>query len=151
MRREGHTAVCLRSITLLLFLVLVAHGSRAEYAPAKVVYDLSSGEPDVVNNILDRVSLLQRIYGDDPFSASIVVLLHEDVLPLFVEGTAGNRELIARAGSLVLGELIEFRICRTSARMQGFGDQDFPDFVQIVPMADAEIIRLQNRGYAYLR
>jgi hypothetical protein len=35
--------------------------------------------------------------------------------------------------------------------MQGYKSTDFPSFVKVVPMADAEIVMLQQQGYAYLR
>jgi intracellular sulfur oxidation DsrE/DsrF family protein len=34
--------------------------------------------------------------------------------------------------------------------MQGYGRGDFEGFIELVPMADAEIVRLQSDGYAYL-
>ena len=59
--------------------------------------------------------------------------------------------LMDRVHSLTLAEVIDFRLCRASARIQGYEDDDFPGFVTMVPMADAEIVRLQQEGYAYLR
>jgi intracellular sulfur oxidation DsrE/DsrF family protein len=56
-----------------------------------------------------------------------------------------------RAESLTLGEITEFRLCSASARLQGFDAGDFPAFVKLVPMADAELVRLQGEGYAYLK
>ena len=45
----------------------------------------------------------------------------------------------------MLGDIIQFRICQASAQLQGFDDQDFYEFAEMVPMADAEIIQLQNK------
>ena len=56
-----------------------------------------------------------------------------------------------RARSLSMGEIIQFRICKASANMQGYKKEDIQDFASMVPMADAEIIQLQNEGFAYLR
>lgn len=144
----------MRHAVLALLLVVAAPvtaiGAEA-YAPAKVVYDVSSPDPNHLKNILDRVSLLQNLYGSDPFSASIVVVLHEGVIPLFAKGQSRyQKELAQRAQSLVMGEIIQFRLCQASARMQGFAPKDFDRFVELVPMADAEIIRLQQAGHAYL-
>jgi len=49
-----------------------------------------------------------------------------------------------------MGEVIQFRLCQASAKMQGYSRRDFEDFIKLVPMADAEIVRLQHGGYAYL-
>jgi intracellular sulfur oxidation DsrE/DsrF family protein len=141
-------------LALLLSLVaapVVATGAEA-YAPPRVVYDVSNPDPMHLKNILDRASLLQKLYGSDPFASSIVIVLHEGAIPLFAHPSAHYQtELVARARDLATGEVIRFRLCEASARMQGYSRQDFDGFIEPVPMADAEIIRLQHTGHAYLR
>ena len=56
-----------------------------------------------------------------------------------------------QAYSQTLNGTIEFRMCHASARLRGFEAKDIHGFVTMVPMADAEIVRLQNAGYAYMR
>ncbi len=57
-----------------------------------------------------------------------------------------------RAQSLSLGTPIEFRLCRVAARMRGLSPNDMHGYVTVVPMADAEIIRLQKQeNYAYMQ
>jgi len=146
----------LRRQFLALLLVVaalpVAASGEEAYAPAKVVYDISSPDPQHLQNILDRASLLQKLYGSDPFAASIVIVLHDGAIPLFArQQSRYQKNLVARARDLATGEVIRFRLCQASATMQGFTPQDFDDFIELVPMADAEIIRLQHAGYAYLR
>lgn len=121
------------------------------YQPAKVVYDLSSADKTHLSNILDRAGFLQRLYNNDTFEASIVIVVHEAAIPLFVRHNRRHKELMRRASSLTMGEIIQFRVCRASATLQGFKPEDFDDFIQLVPMADAEIARLQAQGYAYLK
>lgn len=142
-----------RLVSILLFLSIFCAVSmaRSEYAPAKVVYEVSAGDPGELNSLLDRVGLLQIMYGNDPFDSSIVVVIHEATIPLFARGKNGHDQLMKRAQSLAAGEIIEFRLCGASARIQGFSENDFHGFVTIVPMADAEIVQLQHAGYAYLR
>ena len=51
-----------------------------------------------------------------------------------------------------VGGAIEIRMCRIAARGHGFDPEDIHGFVQIIPMADAEIVRLQQEdGYAYMQ
>jgi len=146
---RGLSRITALLLTLVALPALAAE--RQEYAPAKVVYDVSSADPQRLKNILDRVSLLQTMYAGDPFTASIVIVLHEGVLPLFAKSNAKRQgELVSRARDLAAGEIIRFRLCEASAKMQGFARNDFDDYIELVPMADAEIIRLQHDGYAYL-
>ena len=137
-------------LTLCLFIVGNGTVSASGYEPARVVYDVSSSDSEALHAILDRTALLQEIYGNDPFESSIVVVIHEGAIPSFSTGEASEPDLLERVSSFAMGEVIQFRLCRASARQQGLNDGDFPDFIQLVPMADAEIIQLQNEGYAYL-
>ncbi len=137
---------------LLCSVTVVAAEGAVTYAPGKVVYDFSSPDPQMLNNILDRASALQNIYGGNSFDASIVIVIHEGAIPQFARGKPARDEAtMRRVASLATGEVISFRVCAMSARMQGLGAEDFDKFVALVPMADAEIVRLQRDGYAYLR
>ena len=125
-----------------------------EYKPSRVVYDVTSGRAGHLANILDRVSLLSSLYGADPFESSIVVVLHGDVIPLFaIKEYEKNKELMTRAYNLALSGVAEFRMCKASAKSHySLTPKDIHGFVNMVPMADAEIIRLQNEeAYAYMR
>ena len=123
-----------------------------EYKPQKVLYDLFSADAGDVENILDRVGFLFQLTGSDPFDSSIVVVIHGDAIPFFtIKNFAKYRELMLRAQSLTVGTSIEFRMCQAAAHMQGFEPGDIHGFVKMVPMADAEIVRLQQEGYAYMQ
>jgi len=140
---------------MILFIAFSAIANAEEqqrYSPAKVIYDLTSPDPKRLASILDRASMLQNLYQNDSFESSIVLVIHGDTIPLFgSKGKAVQPELMQRARSLSMGDIIEFRVCRASAALQGFKKDDLQDFVAMVPMADAEIIKLQQEGYAYLR
>jgi intracellular sulfur oxidation DsrE/DsrF family protein len=127
--------------------------SDASYAPQKVVYDVAVPGRAAVEGVLDRVSYLNNLYGADPFKASIVVVLHGGEIPLFaIANLDDNEELIRRARSLTVAGPIEFRMCMQAAEAHGFAPEDIHGFVQMVPMADAELIELQQEeGYAYMR
>jgi len=93
-----------------------AFGQQSDYAPGKVVYDVSTPDPEAVDHILDRASLLQNIYQGDSFEASIVVVLHEGTVPLFSHSNeVEHGDLMARTRSLTMGEVIQFRLCRALA------------------------------------
>jgi intracellular sulfur oxidation DsrE/DsrF family protein len=132
---------------------LPEHVPEIAYQPQKVVYDVAVAGRAAFAERLDRVSYLNSIYHADPFDASIVLVLHGDELAFFATRNQEKfRDLIQRARSLELSGPIRFLVCRAAAKMRGFAPEDFYDFVEIVPMADAEIVRLQQEeGYAYLR
>jgi len=138
-------------ILFFLFFVCGIAAADSDYQPSKVVYDVSTADTDELNRLLDRAGLLQIMYGNDPFDASIILVIHEGAIPLFARTDTKHNQLMQLAQSLTAGEIIQFRLCAASARMQGYSDGDFDDFITVVPMADAEIVQLQRDGYAYLR
>jgi intracellular sulfur oxidation DsrE/DsrF family protein len=124
-----------------------------EYRPQKVLYDLTTANTAELGNVLDRLGYLYKLYGSDPLESSIVVIIHGDAIPFFaLDRLEQYSELMARAQSMTVGSTIEFRMCRAAASLMDYRPADIHGFVTMVPMADAEIIRLQQQeGYAYLR
>ncbi|MGD8999778.1 MAG: DsrE family protein, partial [Granulosicoccaceae bacterium] len=104
-------------------------------------------------NVLDRVSYLNTLYEADPFDSSIVMVLHGNEIPFFaIKNYDKHKALMARAQSLINSGNIRFRMCKLAAQGQGFEPEDIHGFVEVVPMADAEIIRLQQEeGHVYMR
>lgn len=139
-------------ILLLMTTGQLLAGDEIVYSPSKVIYDFSDPDPVALDHMLDRAGLLQRLYQNDIFEASIVFVVHEGAIPLFAKNPKKTYpELMDRARSLARGEIIQFRLCKASAKMQGFKENQIQNFVVQVPMADAEIVKLQQQGYAYLR
>jgi len=153
-----------RSLVALLLLVPVPLAARTtapwggarelerNYASSKAVYDVDTGDAAAFGRVLDRVSYLNKIYEADPFDSSLVIVVHGEAIALFgIRDFDRHRALMERAQSLTRSGPIEFRICRADAAMRGYAPSDLHGFAQMVPMADAEIVRLQNEGYAYMR
>ena len=124
-----------------------------KYKPQKVVYDVHVRTVAAVESVLDRASHLSIITGADPFEQSIVLVLHGKELSFFaIENYQKYKALMQRAQSLVESEVISIRMCKIAAQSQGFAPEDIHGFVEMVPMGDAEIIRLQYEdGYAYMQ
>lgn len=127
--------------------------SHAEYRPQKVVYDVTTGDVKAMAHVLDRASHLSKITGADPFEQSIVLVLHGSSIKLFaIKNTAKYKAMLNRAQSLVQSEAISIKMCQLSAEGQGFQPEDIHGFVKMVPMGDAEIVRLQyEEGHAYMQ
>lgn len=124
-----------------------------DYKPQKVVYDVHVKTVDAVSSVLDRASYLSTITGADPFEQSIVLVLHGAEINFFaINNYAEYRELMQRAQSLVEGEVLKIKMCEIAAKRKGFHPDDIHGFVEMVPMGDAEIIRLQyDEGHAYMQ
>ncbi len=122
------------------------------YAKQKVVYDVATSSEAAMRSVISRAQLLVDLNGSDPFDNKVVIVLHGNEIPFFaVKNLGKHRELMQRAQSATLTGLIEFRMCKLAAEGHGFQPEDIHGFVSLVPMADAEIVRLQQEGYAYMR
>lgn len=124
-----------------------------EYAPHKVVYDVAANKLSRFESVLDRVSYLNNLYNADPFNASIVIVLHGDEINFFaIENYTKYKDLMHRAQSLTVGGSVKIKMCKIAAKGHGYEPKDIHGFVELVPMADAEIVRLQaEEGYAYMQ
>jgi uncharacterized protein len=124
-----------------------------EYKPQKVVYDVAVSSVKKVESVLDRASYLSQITGADPFESSIVLVLHGPEIQFFARKNYEKyKDLVQRAQSLTVGDVIKIKMCKIAAAGQGFKPEDIHGFIEMVPMGDAEIIRLQNEeGHAYMR
>jgi intracellular sulfur oxidation DsrE/DsrF family protein len=130
-----------------------ARVTATDYKPQKVVYDVSVDTERELTHVIDRASYLSKLTGADPFDSSIVLVLHGPEIRFFaIENFEANKELITRAQSLTVGGTVKIRMCKIAAEGQGFAPEDLHGFVELVPMGDAEIVRLQNEeAHAYMR
>lgn len=124
-----------------------------DYAPQKVVYDVAAKDVAGFSRVLDRVSYLNNIYNANPFEASIVLVLHGDEIPFFaVDNYDKYQELMRRAQSLTVAGTVQFSMCRVAAAGYDLEPEEIHGFIKVVPMADAEIVRLQQEGgYVYMQ
>lgn len=123
------------------------------YQPQRVVYDVAARNVKGFENVLDRASYLSKLYKADPFATSIVLVLHGDEIPFFAtKNYQQYKDLMIRAQSLTHTDVIKFRMCKVAAAGHGLKPEDIHGFVEIVPMADAEIIQLQREeNHAYMQ
>jgi len=124
-----------------------------QYKPQKVVYDVAVNSVEKVTSVLDRASYLSKITGADPFDSSIILVLHGSEIDYFaIKNYQKYKDLMQRAQSLVESEVLKIRMCRIAAQGHGYEPEDIHGFIEMVPMGDAEIIRLQNEeNHAYMR
>ena len=127
--------------------------TATEYKPQKVVYDVHVKTVEAVESVLDRASYLSTITGADPFDQSIILVLHGTELSFFaIKNYDEHKALMHRAKSLVDSEAITIKMCKIAAEGQGFSPADIHGFIEMVPMGDAEIIRLQyEENHAYMQ
>ena len=127
--------------------------TETKYNPQKVVYDVHVRTVKEVESVLDRASYLSTITGADPFDQSIILVLHGPELNFFaIKNYHQYKALMHRAQSLIESEVLSIRMCKIAAQGQGLAPKDIHGFIEMVPMGDAEIIRLQyEENHAYMQ
>jgi len=130
-----------------------ATDTETEYKPQKVVYDVIAETLEELEGVLSRASYLSTITGADPFDQSIVLVSHGPEIHYFaIKNRQKHHELMQRARSLVESKVLIIRMCKVAAQAQGYAPKDIQNFVEMIPMGDAEIIRLQNEeAHAYMQ
>ncbi len=130
-----------------------AKPTPTEYKPQKVVYDVHVKTVEKLESVLSRASYLSKTTGADPFDQSIVLVLHGHEINFFaIKNYAKHKALMQRAQSLVDSEVLKIKICEAAAEGLGYKPKNIHGFVEIIPMGDAEIIRLQNEeDHAYMQ
>ena len=130
-----------------------APDTATEYQEQKVVYDVAVNNLAALTSVLDRASYLSNLNGGNPLLTSIVIVMHGAEIPYFaIKNFPKHKALMERAQSLSVGEVIKFKMCKIAAQSHGLKPQDIHGFVELVPMGDAEIVRLQqDEGHAYMR
>lgn len=131
---------------------LAPWGSATEieqvYRKQKVVFDMAAETVRGMASVLDRASYMNKLNGGDSFDTKIVIVLHGGAVNFFAsKNYVKYKELMVRAQSLTAGDVIEFRMCKASALLNGLSAKDIHGFVKMVPMADAEIVRLQQEEH----
>ena len=128
-----------------------ASAKDIDYSGQKVVFDVAVDSVERMNAVLDRASYISKLNGANPFDTSVVLVLHGSEIPFFaIENYAEHKDLMQRANSLTLNGVIKYRMCEQAAQFHGYQPEDIHGFVTLVPMAEAEIIRYQQKGYAVL-
>jgi intracellular sulfur oxidation DsrE/DsrF family protein len=80
------------------------------------------------------------------------ILIDGNIVDFAIENTGKYQNILTRAESLVSSEVLKLKMCKLAAEAQGYRPEDIHGFVELVPMGDAEIIRLQyEEDHAYMQ
>lgn len=114
----------------------------------KLVYQLNKADPDYIGAILFSVGEMLRKYGDD---IELVVTVIGPGLHLLAREPRRPipAELRERAASLAQYG-VAFHACGNTMKALGWTAEDLVDYAQVVPIGADDLMRLQERGFAYV-
>ncbi len=97
-------------------------------------------------------ALEQSLLAGEPQSDPVVIILHgPDALPFIRGNYAKNRAIVDRAAKLEAFQRIDLRMSESWMRENGFDQKDLLPFVSAIPLAPAEVERLEKDGYLRYR
>lgn len=114
----------------------------------KIVFDVSLHTVDEIRALLKRSEELSHTIpvGDDV--PSIALVLHGNEINYFANKNREQyRDIVDLAMKLDQNNIIEIKMCRTMMRFLELGEEDVPDFIELVPYGPDEVKRLQREGY----
>lgn len=118
--------------------------SCARPAEHRIVFELTSDEPQAWSSILNNVENAQKALGH----ATIEVVAHGRGLDML--RAEKNAEVLERLSALASRGVI-FAACQNTMKKQGVTQAMLSPFVTTVDSGVAEVVRKQEAGWSYLR
>ncbi|HKK06324.1 MAG TPA: DsrE family protein [Gammaproteobacteria bacterium] len=118
------------------------------FAHHHVVYQFNKADPDYQQDVTFSVGAMLRRYQDDIkivvvcFGPGIHVLAKKPLRPV-------AEEIKSRVSSLALYG-VEFHACHNTMKSLDWTKDDLVDFAKVVPVGAADLMELQEKGFAYL-
>ncbi len=150
-----------KSIRILVLILLSTVFSIAE--PAKVVYDLTSGEiMTIKHKLIHSLTAVAKHYASKKEHVDIIVVISGDAYKFFIEDLesspyAKDEEVEdiqmtfkSRLESLHAVYGVTFNMCESGMKARKIAKKSLYEFVNAEMMKSVYLINAQNDGYAYL-
>ena len=85
-------------------------------------------------------------YQFDPTTIKIVI--HGAEIVTLVKKNEDQYPVVVEKMQQLANQGVEFKVCAYTTDIYGYRDEEFYDFVEIVPSAIAEVAYWQSKGYA---
>ena len=144
-------------LLLLSFCGFADGGGRVEtpYEEQKVVYDFYFDEPEKINSALYWIRALMNPLSEEPYNQppelmDIIVVIHgTELVTVAKKNYEKYRDAVERMRYYAsLG--VNFRVCGLAAEEYDYTDDDFYEFIDIVPSAITELAHWQQQGYSLI-
>lgn len=144
---------------LCLFVVFpVWSESKMVYTPyknQKVIFDFYFDEPDKIASALYWIRawmnpLMKPPYNEAPEFLDVVVMVHGTELVTLAKKNEKKYQTIVDRIKYYADFGFKFKICSLAAHDFDYNENDFQDFVEVVPSAMTELAHWQMQGYGLI-
>jgi uncharacterized protein len=137
------------AVALITMLAAARLSPRLSAEPAKssshrVVFDLTSGDPQAWDAVLNNLENVHKALG--PTSMQVVV--HGKALPMLTATKPGPHHERMRQSA---GRGVVFVACENTMKRQNVKPDELVPFAKTVDSGVAELIRKQEAGWSYVR
>lgn len=110
----------------------------------QAVFHLSDADPDIHDRLLGNV---ENLLEDEGITLEAVeVLANSGGIELLLAGSNHDEEI-----RTLMASGVEFKTCMNTIESGSIETRDLVDGVDVVPSVVGELVRLQTKGYAYLK
>ena len=114
----------------------------------KLVYQCNKADVDYIDHILFSVGEMLRLYGDD---IEIIVVTIGPGLHLLGTRPGGGIKSMQQTRVKSLEQYgVAFHACGNTMKSLNWTKNDLLDFARVVPIGVDDLMRLQERGFAYI-
>ena len=114
----------------------------------KLVYQLNKADPAYISAVLFSVGEMLRKYGDD---IELVVTVIGPGLHLLAREPGRPIPPLLRERAASLAQYgVAFHACGNTMKALGWTEDDIVDYATVVPIGADDLMRLQERGFAYI-
>jgi hypothetical protein len=145
--RRGVMLVAVLTVGITLAHATTEQGyNQPPLLHSKVYLQISPQGQDDLDDLFR--ALEASVAADEPQEEPVIIVLHgPEALPFIKRNYRENQSIVDRAAKLQAFNRIELRMCETWMRRNGFDESDLLPFVDTVPLAPAEVERLEKDGY----
>jgi len=128
---------------------------QTPYSSPKVLYDFYFDEPEKIKSALYWIRSLMNPLMDSPYDYApefmdIVVVIHgTEIVTVVKHNYKKYKDVVERIKYYhALG--VKFKVCGLAAKDYGYSEDNFFDFIEIVPSAIPELVHWQAQGYSLI-
>ncbi len=158
---EQQSAVTVTPITTETEMVLeladpaptlhVQSDSQFTIGNKRYLYDISEHSIEELKLLLQRAEEITQAETDNLEDLKIVMILHGPDIGWFtIDNYDDNRELVDLAKRLDTFDIIDLKVCETTMEYMEIDRNQLPPFIESVPYAPDEFMRLSDDGYTHL-
>lgn len=131
--------------------VHVQSDSQFTIGNKRYLYDISEHSIEELKLLLQRAEEITQAETDSLEDLKIVMILHGPDIGWFtIDNYNDNRELVDLAKRLDTFDVIDLKVCETTMENMEIDRNQLPPFIESVPYAPDEFIRLSDEGYTHL-